>query len=85
VTRWFRSARASQVMIRQDADIVGRLDLLSGDVYPPAFVVTCNQVARPVGGVTMPTNKLEIVAPFAALAGLIVAVSAVVAVKKRRD
>jgi hypothetical protein len=33
----------------------------------------------------MPTNKLQIVAPFAALAGLVVAVSAVVAVKRRRD
>ena len=42
-------------------------------------------LANPVGGLVMPTNKLEIVAPFAALAGLIVAVSAVAAVKKRRD
>jgi len=41
--------------------------------------------ANPVGGVVMPTSKLEIVAPFAALAGLIVAVSAVVAVKRKRD
>jgi Tol biopolymer transport system component len=40
---------------------------------------------NPVGGVVMPTSKLEIVAPFAALAGLIVAVSAVVAVKRRKD
>jgi hypothetical protein len=39
----------------------------------------------PVGGVVMSTSKLEIVAPFAALAGLIVAVSAVVVVKRRRD
>jgi hypothetical protein len=38
-----------------------------------------------VGGVVMPTSKLEIAAPLAALAGLIVAVSAVVAVKRRRD
>jgi hypothetical protein len=38
-----------------------------------------------VGGVVLPTSKLEILVPFAALAGLIVAVSAVVAVKKRRD
>jgi TolB protein len=38
-----------------------------------------------VGGLVMPTNKLEIVAPFAALAGLIAAVSAVVVVKRRRD
>jgi len=40
--------------------------------------------ANPVGGIVMPTSKLEIVAPFAALAGLIAAVSAVVVVKKRR-
>ena len=39
----------------------------------------------PVGGVVVPTSKLEIVAPFAALAGLLVAVSAVVVVKRRRD
>jgi hypothetical protein len=38
-----------------------------------------------VGGVVMSANKLEVVAPFAVLAGLIVAVSAVVAAKKRRD
>jgi hypothetical protein len=55
-----------------------------GDVEPPPFVLTSNQVYTPVGGITTPINKLEIVAPFAALAGLIVAVSAVVAVKKRR-
>jgi hypothetical protein len=41
-------------------------------------------VNRPVGGVVVPTNKLEIVAPFAALAGLVVAVSAVAVVKRRR-
>jgi len=40
---------------------------------------------RPVGGVVLPTSKLEIVAPFAALAGLVVAVSAVVVVKRRKD
>jgi len=44
-----------------------------------------DQVSAPVGGIVMPTNKLEIVAPLAALAGLVVAVSAVVAIKKRRD
>jgi len=38
-----------------------------------------------VGGVLSPVNKLEIVAPFAALTGLLVAVSAVVLVKRRRD
>jgi hypothetical protein len=39
----------------------------------------------PVGGVVLPMGKLEIVVPFLALAGLIVAVSAVVAVKKRGE
>ena len=38
-----------------------------------------------VGGVVLPTSKLDVVAPFAALAGLIVAVSTVVVVKRRRD
>ncbi len=40
---------------------------------------------RALGGVGMPTNKLEIVAQFAAIAGLIVTVSAVVVARKRRD
>ena len=39
----------------------------------------------PVGGIVMPTNKLEILSPYLALAGLGAAVSAVVVVKKRRD
>jgi hypothetical protein len=39
----------------------------------------------PVGGVVVTTNKLALVTPYLALAGLIVAVSAVVVVKKRRD
>jgi hypothetical protein len=38
---------------------------------------------RPVGGVVMPINTLAITAPYLALAGLIVAVSAVVVVKRR--
>jgi hypothetical protein len=38
-----------------------------------------------VGGVTTPTNKLEILAPFIALAGLIIAVSTVYIMRKRKD
>ena len=38
-----------------------------------------------VGGVVSPVNKLALATPFLALAGLIAAVSAVVAVKRRRD
>jgi len=40
---------------------------------------------RPVGGVLVPVNKLEILTPYIALAGLIAAVSTVVAVKRRRE
>ena len=38
-----------------------------------------------VGGITSPINKLEIIAPYIALAGLIIAVSAVYVIKKRKD
>jgi hypothetical protein len=48
-------------------------------------IIAVYEFATPVGGVVLPTSKLEIVAPFAALAGLIVAVSTVVVVKRRRD
>jgi hypothetical protein len=44
-------------------------------------ITTCS----PVGGVVAPTSKLEILAPYVGLAGLAVAVSAVVVVKKRKD
>ncbi|MCJ7759731.1 hypothetical protein MUP59_01115 [Candidatus Bathyarchaeota archaeon] len=39
----------------------------------------------PVDGVVTPVNKLALATPFIALAGLIVAVSTVVVVKRRRD
>jgi len=38
-----------------------------------------------VGGVVSPVNKLTLVTPYLALAGIVAAVSAVVTVKKRRD
>jgi hypothetical protein len=40
---------------------------------------------RPVGGLVMPTDKLEILTPYLALAGLVAVVSAVVVVKRRRN
>jgi hypothetical protein len=43
-----------------------------------------HQIA-PVGGVTISTNKLEILTPYIALAGLIIAVSTVYIIKKRKD
>jgi hypothetical protein len=39
----------------------------------------------PVGGVLLPVNKLEILTPYLALAGLIAVISSAVVVKKRRD
>jgi hypothetical protein len=52
--------------------------------YPDPFYITCNQFKpRPVGGLIIPTNKLEILTPYLALAGFAVIISAVVVVKKR--
>jgi len=48
----------------------------SVDVEPPEKL--------PVSGLVMPVNKLEILTPYLALAGLIAASSAVVVVRKRR-
>lgn len=45
---------------------------------------TVNQYVT-VGGVSSPMNKLEIVAPYIAIAGLIAAVSAVYVIKRRKD
>jgi hypothetical protein len=38
-----------------------------------------------VGGITLPTNTLAILTPYLALAGLIIAVSTVYVIKKRKD
>jgi len=46
-------------------------------------VVEWQDPSRPVGGHVMATNKLEILAPYMALAGLVAVVSAVVVVKRR--
>ena len=42
-------------------------------------------VSKPVGGLVMSTNKLEILTPYLALAGRVIAVSAVAVVRKRSD
>jgi len=39
----------------------------------------------PVGGISTPINKLEILTPYIALAGLIAVVSAVYVIKRRKD
>lgn len=40
---------------------------------------------RPVGGIVTPVNKLEILTPYLALAGLIAAVSKVYVIKRRKE
>ena len=62
----------------------------SWTIYPVQFDlmvrVEVEQVEfPPVGGVASPINKLEILAPYLALAGLIIAVSTVYVIKKRKD
>ena len=51
------------------------------------FGATVNQIPAlaAVGGLTTPINKLEILAPYLALAGLIIAVSTVYTFKRRKD
>ncbi|WP_455369506.1 hypothetical protein [[Eubacterium] cellulosolvens] len=54
------------------------------NLEPEPFEVTVNQVEpAPVAGITSPINKLEILTPYLALAGLIIALSAVI-IKKRK-
>ncbi len=62
----------------------------TGWVDPEPFEITVNQFdtvnkvePAPVGGITAPVHKLEILTPYLALAGLIAAVSAVI-IKKRK-
>jgi DNA-binding beta-propeller fold protein YncE len=51
----------------------------------PAGVAVYRVIPPPVGGISAPINKFEILAPYIALAGLIAAVSAVYVIKKRKD
>ena len=41
--------------------------------------------SKPVGGSVMPTNKLEVLTPYLALAGLVIAVSAAAVVRRRHE
>jgi hypothetical protein len=51
-----------------------------------AINLDVNQIEpAPVGGVASPINKLEILTPYIALAGLIVALSTVFVIKRRKD
>jgi hypothetical protein len=79
-------------------DTTGPIDLRTCSREPPELLWEISEssdlmiraVVDPVaiaavGGVVVPTNKLEILTPYLALAGLLAVVSAVVVVKRRRD
>ena len=54
-------------------------------VFPEPVTVTIYQGLGPVGGIASSVNKLEILTPYLALAGLIAAVSTVYVIKRRKD
>ncbi|MFC1506404.1 hypothetical protein ACFLQ6_04965 [Thermoproteota archaeon] len=54
------------------------------DVEPEPFEMDVHQIF-PVGGISLSTNKLEILTPYLALAGLIIAISSVYVFKRRKD
>jgi hypothetical protein len=89
---WFRirfhCLRAGPAPITVDGDI--SLKILEGNIGAIRLLepvtVTVNQVEpAPVGGVASPVNKLEILTPYLALAGLIALVSSVYVIKRRKD
>ena len=51
----------------------------------PQPILQINWTTLPVGGLSMPVNKFEILTPYIALAGLIAAVSTVYVIKRSKD
>lgn len=64
-------------------DNVWPIGLDENDVSTWAILQT--SLSRPVGGVVMSTNKLEILTPYLALVGLVTAVSSVTMVGRRKN
>jgi len=56
----------------------------SFEVFPEDVYVTIQQTGT-VGGIVSPINKLAVLTPYLALAGLIIAVSTVYIIKRRKD
>jgi hypothetical protein len=90
---WFRirfhclRGGAAQITVSSPSGQTVQLKDLSGGfapVNPEPVTVTVNQVA-PVGGIVTPVDKLEILTPYLALAGLIAVVSAVYVMRRRKD
>jgi len=86
----FHCLRAGPTQITVTSPVVGTIVLLPIGGGSPVFLepepitVIVNQVA-PVGGVSTPINKIEILTPYLALAGLIAVVSAVFVIRKSKD
>jgi hypothetical protein len=61
--------------------------MAGGDITTDLFKAAVTQTIEPapVGGLITPTNKLEILTPYIALAGLIITVSAAYVIKRRED
>lgn len=67
-----------------DLEPLGGGVTVSLEVGPVAL--TCNQLEpRPVGGIVAPVNKLDLLAPYLALIGLIAVVSTVAVIRRRRE
>jgi len=66
-----------------DLDNIWPKGLVESDVNTWGILQT--SLSRPVGGIVMPTNKLEILTPYLALVGLVAAVSAVMMVGRRKN
>jgi hypothetical protein len=64
---------------------VGPAWIIDGDIVSTLLKAAVTQNLAPVGGVVTPTNKLAILTPYIALAGLIAVVSAVYVIKRRKD
>ncbi|MFC1505444.1 hypothetical protein ACFLQ6_00065 [Thermoproteota archaeon] len=86
----FHCLRAGPTPITVTSPPVGTIILVPIGGGSPVFLepepvtIIVNQVS-PVGGVASPINKLELIAPYLALAGLIAAVSVVFVIKRSKD
>ena len=69
--------------------VEGEADMATGAAGPQTFVLDPIEVtvyqSDAVGGISTPVNKLAILTPYIALAGLIAAVSTAYVIKKRKN
>jgi hypothetical protein len=75
-----KSSRVVSISSNGDTVAVGTQDANTAYLLDTGY-----SSLAPVGGITAPINKLEILTPYLALAGLIAAVSAVYVIKRRKD